>query len=309
SWLRSAQPTTPKSPGGRERRVIVDDGWVHVTEWGSPEADVTVVLTLGWTLSGRIWETVAASMVEADPSLRVLAYDHRGHGNSFRPLVASIEHLADDLAAVIGDVVPRGRIVFGGHSLGGMTLMALAQRHPQMVAERTTGVAFVATSAGHLLGALRRVRGMEALLGMALMLAGRLRTPSKPLFLVRQGARGGFGKSPRRYDLNRAVLQSAQADPRTVAALGRSILQHNRYDALAAFHDLDAIVMAGTRDFLTSPAHAYRIADYLPNSRVVVFQDAGHFLPYERHREVAAQLLALTANARRVEASRIEVAG
>jgi pimeloyl-ACP methyl ester carboxylesterase len=293
------------SDGRREHQVDLDDGWVHVAEWGSPQADVTVVLTHGWTLSGRIWETVAASIVRADPSLRVIAYDHRGHGNSARASTASIERLADDLAAVIAKVVPRGVIVFGGHSLGGMALMALAQRHPGLVAARAAGVVFVATSAGHLLGAIRRAPGTALLMEAALALAARLMMPNRPLFLVRQGARGGFGKHPRRHDLNRAVLQSAQADPRAVAALGRSILQHHRYDALAAFRDLDVVIAAGTRDVLTSPAHAHRIADRLPMSRVVVFQGAGHFLPYERHHALTAHLLNLTAKARQSSASRM----
>ena len=38
-----------------------------VTEWGPADADVTVVLTHGWTLSGRIWEDVAALLAAADP--------------------------------------------------------------------------------------------------------------------------------------------------------------------------------------------------------------------------------------------------
>lgn len=295
--------------GRREHRLTVDDSWLHVTEWGAPEPDVTVVLTHGWTLSGRIWEDVAAMLVRAEPSLRVIAYDHRGHGNSARASTASIELLADDLATLISQLVPHGPIVFGGHSLGGMTLMALAQRHPQMVAERAAGAAFVATSAGDLLGAIRKIPGVERLLLAALVVAARLKMPSGPLFLLRQGARGGFGRRPRRHDLNRAILQSAQSDPRAVAALGRSILQHDRYDVLAAFRDLDVVVTAGTRDSLTSPVHAQRIADRLPDSRLVVFRGAGHFLPYEHRHAVTSQLLNLTAKARHSDATRAGVAG
>ena len=35
-----------------------------------------------------------------------------------------------------------------GHSMGGMTIMALAELYPELVTERVAGVAFVATSAG-----------------------------------------------------------------------------------------------------------------------------------------------------------------
>lgn len=278
--------------------VARDDTSLNVVEWGSAQPAVTVVLTHGWTLSHRIWEDVAAALVRADPTVRVIAYDHRGHGDSARVSTASIEDLADDLAAVIGARVPRGPIVFGGHSLGGMTLMALAQRHRHIIAERAAGTAFVATSAGDLLGALRAVPGSDAVLRAALAVGARLTMPSRPLWLLRQVARGAFGRHPRRHDLNRAVLQGAQSDPRAVAALGRSILRHRRYPAVAAFAGLDVVVMAGTRDWLTSSGHASRIAAQLPDAELVLCSGAGHFLPYERREVVTAQLLHLIANAR-----------
>ncbi|BBZ10683.1 alpha/beta fold hydrolase [Mycobacterium branderi] len=293
----------------RQYGLTLPDAWLNVREWGSTEPDVTVVLTHGWTLSGRLWEDVGTMLVRADPSVRVIAYDHRGHGNSASVATASIEQLADDLAAVVTRTVPAGPIVFGGHSLGGMTLMALAQRHPRIVAERAAGVAFVATSAGNLLGTIRRVPGTEPAMRAVLVPAARIRLPSKPLLLVRQGGRAAYGKQPRRHDMNRTALQAAQSDPRAVAALGRSILRHTRYDALPAFRHAHAVVMAGTRDPLTSPAHARRIAEKLPGSQLVVFHGAGHFLPYERREAVTAHLLNLVAKARNSERSITGVAG
>lgn len=118
-----------------------------------------------------------------------------------------------------------------------------------------------------------------------------------------------FGKYPRRHDLNRAVMQAAQSDPRAVAALGRSLLQHNRYDALTAFRDMPVVVMAGTRDWLTSPVHARRIADHLPNSSMVIFHDAGHFLPYERCEAITAHLLNLVGTDREAASTYTGVAG
>ena len=41
-----------------------------------------------------------------------------------------------------------GPVVLVGHSMGGMTIMALADQRPDLFAERVLGVAFVATSAG-----------------------------------------------------------------------------------------------------------------------------------------------------------------
>jgi pimeloyl-ACP methyl ester carboxylesterase len=281
----------------RQSRLPSDGGWLHVNEWGSPAPDVTVVLAHGWGLSSRSWEDVAQLLVLSDPTLRVIAYDHRGHGGS-ASAPATIERLADDLAAVLRAHVPDGPIVLGGHSLGGMTVMALAERYPEVIADRVGGVAFVATSAGDLLGSIRSIRGVNRILHAGLVVMPLLKTPERPLFLVRQAVRGGFGARPRRRDMNRSVRQAAHADPRAVASLGRSLLLHQLYHSLERFRSIDVVTMAGTKDKLTPPAHARRIADLLPGSQIVVFPGAGHFLPYERREAVAAHLLDLTAKAR-----------
>src|SRR2546429_406908 len=45
---------------------------------------------------------------------------------------------------------PEGPLVLAGHSMGGMTIMALAEQFPELVAERVAGVFFAGTSAGKL---------------------------------------------------------------------------------------------------------------------------------------------------------------
>ena len=124
---------------------------------------VTVVLAHGWTLDATTWAPVARLL-----DARVVRYDHRGHGRSAAvdPGTMTIDQLADDLAAVIAAVAPEGPLVLGGHSMGGMAIMALAQRHPE-VAARAQGVALVATGAsglaGHTLGLPPRVAAALAL--------------------------------------------------------------------------------------------------------------------------------------------------
>ncbi|MEZ0367240.1 alpha/beta fold hydrolase [Mycobacterium sp. pUA109] len=305
----STQPLSSDGFDQHTHRLVLDDIWLNVTEWGSSAPDVTVILSHGWTLSSRIWEDVAANIAKTDPRLRVITYDHRGHGASKRVSVATIEDLADDLAALIDVLAPEGPLVFGGHSMGGMTIMALAERQPNLFADRVGGVAFVASSAGDLLEAIRTHRGSEQLLRIGLALMRRIRRPSRPLAIARQSARSGFGARPHRHDLNRIVWQSAQSHPRAVAALGASILQHNRYQSLDALrhHGINVVAMAGTRDRLTPPVHARRIVDCIPGSQVIVYPDAGHFLPYERRTDVAAHLLDLTAKARTHASASTEV--
>ena len=76
-------------------------------------------------------------------------YDQRSHGRSERAPRASctIDQLGHDLAAVLRALAPDGPLVLVGHSMGGMTIMALAEQQPELFAERVLGVAFLATSA------------------------------------------------------------------------------------------------------------------------------------------------------------------
>jgi pimeloyl-ACP methyl ester carboxylesterase len=124
-------------------------------------------------------EDGAVLLVKADLTLRVVAYHHRGHGNSMRVQTASIGRLADDLTAVVAQAVPDGPIVFCGHFLGGMTLMALPQSHAALVAQRAAAVAFVATSAGDPLGSIRRIPGAERAMKATLRRTARIKMPGK----------------------------------------------------------------------------------------------------------------------------------
>ena len=60
----------------------------------------------------------------------------------------TIDQLGRDLKAVIDAAAPEGPLVLVGHSMGGMTVMALADQYPELIRDRVVGVAFVGTSCG-----------------------------------------------------------------------------------------------------------------------------------------------------------------
>ena len=72
----------------------------------------------------------------------------RGRGVRLRLRVDDADHLA----RVIEAVEPAGRVVIVGHSMGGMTLMALAEARPELFgpAGLVAGVALLSTSSGKL---------------------------------------------------------------------------------------------------------------------------------------------------------------
>ena len=89
--------------------------------------------------------------------MRTVYWDQRSHGRSERGACpggrtapVTIDQLGRDLKAVIDAAAPEGPMVLVGHSMGGMTMMALADQFPELIRERVVGVAFVGTSSGRL---------------------------------------------------------------------------------------------------------------------------------------------------------------
>jgi pimeloyl-ACP methyl ester carboxylesterase len=106
-----------------------DDIDLHVAEDGDPSAP-PILLLHGITSSTHTWDWIVPTLAER---FRVLRLDFRGHGDSAR---APGAYLPDDY---VGDAVAALQQVAGvpaavvGHSLGGATAAALAQRHPGLL--------------------------------------------------------------------------------------------------------------------------------------------------------------------------------
>ncbi|MGL4745189.1 MAG: alpha/beta hydrolase, partial [Dermatophilaceae bacterium] len=139
--------------------VRADDGIPLHVEIDAPEPDArqrprlagrppTVVLVHGFALAVQSW--VLQRRALRHNGFRVVTYDQRGHGRSGQPDLPSctVDQLARDLDAVLRATCPVGPVVLVGHSMGGMTVMAWAGGHPDVVRERVVAVALVSTSPG-----------------------------------------------------------------------------------------------------------------------------------------------------------------
>lgn len=266
---------------------------------------MTVVLVHGWTLDSRIWEPVATRLLGGRPPVQVVCYDHRGHGGSdaAEDGSATIGQLADDLAELLERAVG-GPVVLAGHSLGGMTMMALAERHPELVARRVEGAAFVATSCGNLgvtLGlrplAARIVAGVEAALMQRVASSDRLRSRrvvARRGRSIRPAVRWLlFGGYAARTDVDLTAECVAQCRPATVVDFRPTLTEHDRRAALAAFAGIPTIVLGGARDRLTPASHSRTIAVELADARLIVYAGAGHMVPLERADQVASRITEL----------------
>jgi pimeloyl-ACP methyl ester carboxylesterase len=95
--------------------------------WGTAEPQL--VFIHGGSQNAHTWDTVALALQRP-----MVAIDLPGHGHSDGPnhSVFSIDSNADDVAAAIRLLAPTARAVIG-MSLGGLTTLALAGRHPELV--------------------------------------------------------------------------------------------------------------------------------------------------------------------------------
>ncbi|GAB2967511.1 alpha/beta fold hydrolase [Saccharothrix stipae] len=278
-----------------ERLRLEDGTELNVARSGPPDAEVTVVLAHGYALDQRSWHRVVAVL---PATVQVIAYDHRGHGAS-SPAdkeTASIEQLGDDLGELVERLVPAGRVVIAGHSMGGMAAMAMAERRPRLYRQRVAGVVFVSTAATGLaetslawpkaLGKL--VRELERAFGPIVRAVREKIEPAKTA-----GLRWWlFGDEPRKEDVDLTADMVWSHWPETIALFRPAVDRYDREAALTVAGERPVIAVVGDEDRLVPESNAKALAAAVGGESVVV-EDAGHMLPLEAPAEVAARIMEL----------------
>lgn len=294
----------------RRCTVATDDGiplWTW--EFGPSDggkADATVVFVHGFALDSRGWHFQVRELVhKVDPRLRLVAYDHRGHGRSgySHRNTSTIEQLASDLDAVLRATVPDGPIVLVGHSMGGMVVMALAELRPELFTDQVRAVAFLGTSAGDLReSALSRPwlsrynpvpRGVAMLAALQPELVERARHlgDSAARNVIRLFAFGDRNTPASLVDLLADMISSTRVE--VLTDFLPTFAAHNRARALAALSTCAVLVLSGDADRITPFRHAETIAEALPHGTLVRAEGAGHPVMLERHELVNGELTAL----------------
>ncbi len=310
---------------GKEIVVVAGDGVLLHVEVDEPAAGTgttarpTVVLTHGFCLSLESWVLQRKALIRG--GFRVVTWDQRGHGRSGRGTEASydIDQLGRDLYKVISEVAPDGQLVLIGHSMGGMTTMALASQHPELIRDRVVAASFVATSAG---GAQLVSLGFGQYFGK---LVGRFgpgmldRLSSRP-GLVRTALRAGrdieeflverwsFASpvSPAAVRLTADMIFGTPLD--VIADFLPTFDRHDKREALVHFHGVEVLVLNGKHDVLTPPDHSTGIVRLIPGAEHVVIEEAGHIVMLEHPDVLNEQFASLIERGMRAAAEGIEVA-
>ncbi len=276
---------------------------LDVRTYGPQDAPVTAVLSHCWTLNQSDWHYQVRDLQrEFGHQIRIVTWDHRGHGDSDpAPKVAcQIANLARDMGEVIDTYAPTGKLVLAGHSIGGMTMMVLAQQRPELFA-RVVGATFVSTSSGEIhtvtlglpeMGPLLRsqIPRILALRSRTLTKKARRRAPIIERQIIRRFL---FGRPMRLVDAALTVEGLINSSADTVVGFYENCLMHDGVAGLKVFDGIPTHVLVGTRDVLTPPSHARTIAENISGAVLTVVPDAGHMLPLERDALVSGVLVRL----------------
>ncbi|MGY5132492.1 alpha/beta fold hydrolase [Streptomyces nigrescens] len=270
------------------------DGARLYAEVHGPESAPAVVLAHGWTCSTAFWAPVVRELATDH---KVVVYDQRGHGRSpaAGPAGHSTHALADDLVAVLEATLEAGeRAVVGGHSMGGMTIMAAAER-PQL-RERAAAALLCSTGSADLpaesrVFALRSPQGRRR----AHRLLLRSRAPLGPVSPLAKRALKyatmGPGATAEQIE---ACARIVHACPPGVRARWGTVLAGLELTGGVSRLELPTAVLAGTADRLTPLVHARRLASVLPDFRgLTELPGLGHMTPIEDPGAVSGRLRAL----------------
>ncbi|MFH8471310.1 alpha/beta fold hydrolase [Streptomyces sp. NPDC018000] len=291
----AAGPGTATGAGTRRRRLF----------GRKAPAPVTVVFSHGYCLNQDSWHFQRAALRGL---VRTVHWDQRSHGRSERGrdqaagVTVGINQLGRDLKAVIDAAAPEGRLVLVGHSMGGMTMMALAEQYPQLVRDRVAAVAFVGTSSGKLgevsfglpvagVNAVRRVLpGVLRALGSQAELVERGRRATADLFagLIKRYSFGSRDVDPAVERFAERLIESTPID--VVAEFYPAFTEHDKSHVLPAFREVPVLILAGDKDLVTPSSHSEAMADQLPEAELVIVPDAGHLVMLEHPETVTDRL-------------------
>ena len=240
-----------------------------------------ILLIHGITSSSRTWKRVMPRLAEDHT---VIAPDLLGHGRSAKPpgdysLGAYASGIRDLLVAL---EIPRSTVV--GHSLGGGIAMQFAYQFPERVGR------LVLVDSGGIGREVSPILRAAALPGAEFVLPVMFSPILHDGVLKLRSLLGRIGLHPNadiegvsegfasltEADARRAFLDTV----RSVIDVGGQRVSAE--DRLYLASDVPSMVIWGENDRLIPVSHAHKAREMLPDSRLEIFPDAGHF-PFNDH--------------------------
>jgi pimeloyl-ACP methyl ester carboxylesterase len=274
--------------------VTTGDGVPLHAEITGPPTGPTIVFCHGYTLNQDCWHFQRRDLSD----WRLVCWDQRDHGRSGRSAAgaASIGQLGGDLTAVLEATCPGDEpVILVGHSMGGMTIMALADQQPHLFGTKVAGAVLVSTCARGLdagspwmPGLIRPVlsRALPGVLegaakGRRAILVERGRKATVDIGFL--GARWiGFGDgevSPAAVAFLEQMIRGTPIE--VVSRFCQALMLCDMSGSLAALGRVPVTVMVGEKDRLIAPHLGIELAAEIPGSHLVWVPGGGHVLILE----------------------------
>jgi non-heme chloroperoxidase len=242
---------------------------------------VPVVLVHAYVESWRYFERL---LPELPRWIHAFAPSQRGHGDADRPEGGyELDLLADDVAQFL-DAVGLDAAVLVGSSSGGYVAQRFAVDHP----ERTLGL--------FLAGAPRTLRDKPALSAFLEDLS-RFDASVDAAF-AREFVLSTLSRPLPHEFLDLLVAESAKAPPHVWREALRGLL-HAEPPTETGTIDAPTVIVWGDRDAFIPRADEEALAAAIPDSRLVVYEGAGHCVLLEQPERVAAEIVSLAERFRR----------
>ena len=260
--------------------LIVNNAQVYAYTGGKPFNPElpTVVFIHGAENDHSVW--ALQSRWFAHHGFSVLAVDLPGHGRSAGPLLASVEALADWIAALL-DAAGVQEAALVGHSMGSLAALEAASRYR----ERVTRIVLVGTAvpmpvSEGLLSAAREARPKAE--GMVNVWS--------------HGPRGAIGGSsvPGLWLMGAGLRLMQRAAPEVLHNDLNACNAYARGMEAAAAATCPALLVVGSRDMMTSPRGAPKLAAAMKDARIATIEGSGHALMAEYPDAVLDALRAVT---------------
>lgn len=230
----------------------------------SGQGSETIIFSHGLLMDQSMFEAQRAAF---EPQYRVIAYDHRGQGQSEDPGNGQdMDTLTTDAAGLI-QAVGAAPCHFAGLSMGGFVGMRLAARRPLLVRSLT----LMNT------GPDREPWSTRLRYGFLAQLVAVVGTAPFTGIAVKQL----FGKTTRRNPAQRLMLkewtEKLKLRPRSVARALSGVMNRQEVtaDELRSI-GCPTLVIAGEDDTARPPDDSERLASFIPGARLVRIPGCGH---------------------------------
>jgi len=279
----------------KDRRVTVSDGTEIAYTVVGDGPKTPILFVNGWTCSDAYWVAIGPGMV--DDGHPTIFMDTRGHGESGLPRDpgflarnvrsedVSTERLARDVLEVIDDL-GLDRVALSGHSLGVQIIVEACRLAPDRVAALMPVAGTfenpVKTFAD--IGVFDRIYPVADIF-LGLFPFAFLKPINKPIANPETGV-----KLVRLIRVAGPKVTAERLAPhlKPIVELDFSVLfkmmgqqrKHMSADFLPKI-TAPTLILAGRKDLFTPPSVQERMAELVPDSEIVWFEEGGHMLPIE----------------------------